>query len=40
MPNITTDSLKAIHSGGPTPWIRIRGTDSANPVLLLMQKTA
>jgi pimeloyl-ACP methyl ester carboxylesterase len=32
------DSLEAVQAGGTTQWIRIRGTDAANPVLLLIQQ--
>jgi pimeloyl-ACP methyl ester carboxylesterase len=32
------DSLEAIQAGDTTQWIRIRGTDDANPVLLLIQQ--
>ena len=32
------DSLGAIQAGDTTQWIRIRGTDDANPVLLLIQQ--
>jgi pimeloyl-ACP methyl ester carboxylesterase len=32
------DSLEAIQAGGATQWIRIRGADDANPVLLLIQQ--
>ena len=32
------DSLEPVRIGGMTQWIRIRGTDRANPVLLLMQQ--
>jgi proline iminopeptidase len=32
------DSLEAVRLGGTTQWIRIRGTDRSNPVLLLMQQ--
>jgi proline iminopeptidase len=31
------DTLEAIQLGGITQWIRVRGADSSNPVLLLMQ---
>ena len=31
------DRLEAVQLGGITQWIRVRGTDTANPVLLLMQ---
>jgi pimeloyl-ACP methyl ester carboxylesterase len=32
------DELEPVHIGGTTQWIRTRGTDAANPVLLLMQQ--
>jgi pimeloyl-ACP methyl ester carboxylesterase len=32
------DTLEAVRLGGITQWIRVRGTDSSNPVLLLMQQ--
>jgi proline iminopeptidase len=32
------DSLEAIQAGGSTQWIRVRGTDAANPALLLIQQ--
>jgi pimeloyl-ACP methyl ester carboxylesterase len=32
------DSLEAIQAGGTTQWIRIRGADASNPVLLLIQQ--
>jgi pimeloyl-ACP methyl ester carboxylesterase len=31
-------SLEAVQLGGVTQWIRVRGTDRSNPVLLLMQQ--
>jgi len=31
------DALEAVQLGGITQWIRIRGTETTNPVLLLMQ---
>jgi pimeloyl-ACP methyl ester carboxylesterase len=31
------DQLDAVVLGGTTQWIRIRGTDASNPILLLMQ---
>ena len=30
------DTLEAIQAGGTTQWIRVRGTDASNPVLLLI----
>jgi proline iminopeptidase len=36
--NMQTDSLEAVELGGSTQWIRVRGTDAANPVLLLIQQ--
>jgi proline iminopeptidase len=33
-----TDVLEPVQLGGITQWIRIRGTSTANPVLLLMQQ--
>jgi RNA polymerase primary sigma factor len=36
----TTDALEAIQAAGTTPWIRVRGADAANPVLLLIQQQA
>ena len=35
---MTIDSLEAIPVGGTTQWIRVRGVDAANPVLLLIQQ--
>ena len=35
---MTIDSLEAIPAGGTTQWIRVRGADAANPVLLLIQQ--
>jgi pimeloyl-ACP methyl ester carboxylesterase len=35
---MTIDTLKAIQLGGTTQWIRIRGADTSNPVLLLIQQ--
>jgi pimeloyl-ACP methyl ester carboxylesterase len=35
---MTIDALEAIQAGGNTQWIRMRGTDAANPVLLLIQQ--
>jgi len=32
------DSLEPIPAGGTTQWIRVRGADAANPVLLLIQQ--
>jgi proline iminopeptidase len=32
------DTLEAVRLGGITHWIRVRGTDRSNPVLLLMQQ--
>ena len=32
------DALEPVQLGGITQWIRIRGTDASNPVLLLMQQ--
>ncbi|HEY1319179.1 MAG TPA: alpha/beta hydrolase [Streptosporangiaceae bacterium] len=32
------DTLEGIRLGGITQWIRVRGTDASNPVLLLMQQ--
>ena len=32
------DTLEAVQLGGITQWIRVRGTDPSNPVLLLMQQ--
>jgi pimeloyl-ACP methyl ester carboxylesterase len=32
------DSLKVIQAGDSTQWIRVRGADTANPVLLLIQQ--
>jgi RNA polymerase primary sigma factor len=37
---MTIDTLEAIQAGGTTPWIRVRGADAANPVLLLVQHQA
>src|ERR1700722_4795126 len=36
--NMQTDSLEAVELGGSPQWIRVRGTDAANPVLLLIQQ--
>jgi pimeloyl-ACP methyl ester carboxylesterase len=35
---MAVDSLEAIRAGGTTQWIRIRGADASNPVLLLIQQ--
>jgi pimeloyl-ACP methyl ester carboxylesterase len=35
---MTIDTLEAVHLGDTTQWIRIRGTDVSNPVLLLIQQ--
>ena len=32
------DSLEAVQLGGMTQWIRVRGMDRSNPVLLLVQQ--
>lgn len=37
MPGLAVDSLESVQSGGAAQWIRVRGTDTANPVLLLIQ---
>jgi RNA polymerase primary sigma factor len=37
---MTIDTLEAIQAGGTTHWIRVRGADGANPVLLLIQQQA
>jgi RNA polymerase primary sigma factor len=37
---MTIDTLEAIQAGGTTHWIRVRGADAANPVLLLIQHQA
>jgi len=37
---MTIDTLEAIQAGGTTQWIRIRGADAANPVVLLIQHRA
>ena len=34
----TIDTLEAIQAGGTTQWIRIRGANTSNPVLLLIQQ--
>jgi RNA polymerase primary sigma factor len=36
----TIDTLEAIQAGGTTQWIRVRGADAGNPVLLLIQRQA
>jgi hypothetical protein len=33
-----TDTLEAVQLGDTTEWIRVRATDAANPVLLLVQQ--
>jgi pimeloyl-ACP methyl ester carboxylesterase len=35
--NMTIDALEAVRLGDATQWIRVRGRDRSNPVLLLMQ---
>ena len=35
---MTIDTLEAIQVGGTTQWIRVRGADASNPVLLLIQQ--
>ena len=35
---MTIDTLEAVQLGDTTQWIRIRGEDTANPVLLLVQQ--
>ncbi len=35
---LAIDTLEAIQAGGTTKWIRIRGADTSNPVLLLIQQ--
>jgi hypothetical protein len=35
---LAIDTLEAIQAGGTTQWIRIRGADTSNPVLLLIQQ--
>jgi len=35
---MTIDTLEAIEVGGTTQWIRIRGAETSNPVLLLIQQ--
>jgi hypothetical protein len=32
------DTLEGVQLGGITQWIRVRGVDASNPVLLLMQQ--
>ena len=32
------DALHGVQLGGITQWIRVRGADASNPVLLLMQQ--
>ena len=32
------DTLQGVQLGGITQWIRVRGADASNPVLLLMQQ--
>ena len=32
------DTLEGVQLGGITQWIRVRGADASNPVLLLMQQ--
>ena len=32
------DALEAIQAGSTTQWIRVRGADASNPVLLLIQQ--
>ena len=32
------DTLESVQAGGTTQWIRVRGADAANPVLLLIQQ--
>ena len=38
MPGPAIDSLESIQIRGTTQWIRVRGTDAGNPVLLLIQQ--
>jgi hypothetical protein len=38
MPDMAIDSLESVQAGGATQWICVRGTDAANPVLLLIQQ--
>ena len=35
---MVVDKLEAVQLGDTTQWIRIRGTDADNPVLLLIQQ--
>ena len=35
---MAVDSLQAIRAGDTTQWIRIRGADASNPVILLIQQ--
>ena len=35
---MTIDTLEAVQLGDTTQWIRTRGEDAANPVLLLVQQ--
>ena len=35
---LAIDTLEAIQAGGTTQWIRVRGADASNPVLLLIQQ--
>ena len=35
---MSIDTLEAVQLGHTTQWIRIRGEDAANPVLLLVQQ--
>ncbi len=35
---MTIDTLESIQVGGTTQWIRVRGADASNPVLLLIQQ--
>ncbi|HJY02042.1 MAG TPA: alpha/beta hydrolase, partial [Streptosporangiaceae bacterium] len=35
---MTIDTIEAIQAGGTTQWIRVRGADTSNPVLLLIQQ--
>ena len=37
---MTIDIREEIQAGGTTQWIRVRGADGANPVLLLIQHQA